>query len=81
MEKIPKLVEKIFQPEGMVFVLGAGDINRSIPDYIKRLKRRNWTWPSTFMLRSTPKAALPYRNKLLSEEKVEESRQKKSTGK
>ena len=40
MEKIPNLVEKIVQPEDMIFVLGAGDINRIIPDVIKRLKRR-----------------------------------------
>ncbi len=39
MEKIPNLVEKIVQPEDMIFVLGAGNINRIIPDIIKRLKK------------------------------------------
>jgi UDP-N-acetylmuramate--alanine ligase len=40
LEKIPDLVEKIARPEDMIFVLGAGNINRVIPEIIKRLERR-----------------------------------------
>jgi UDP-N-acetylmuramate--alanine ligase len=39
--KIPGLVEKIAQPKDMIFVLGAGNINRIIPEIIKRLERRS----------------------------------------
>jgi UDP-N-acetylmuramate--alanine ligase len=38
--KIPDLVEKIAQPEDMIFVLGAGNINKIIPEIIERLERR-----------------------------------------
>jgi UDP-N-acetylmuramate--alanine ligase len=39
--KIPGLVEKIARPKDMIFVLGAGNINRIIPEIIKRLERRS----------------------------------------
>ena len=38
--KIPDFVEKTAKPEDMVFVLGAGNINKVIPEIIKRLERR-----------------------------------------
>lgn len=38
--KIPDLVEKIAKSEDMIFVLGAGNINKVIPEIIKRLERR-----------------------------------------
>jgi UDP-N-acetylmuramate--alanine ligase len=38
--KIPDLVEKIAEPEDLIFVLGAGNINKVIPEIIKRLERR-----------------------------------------
>lgn len=38
--KIPDLVEKMAKPEDMIFVLGAGNINKVIPEIIKRLERR-----------------------------------------
>lgn len=38
--KIPGLVEKWAKPEDMIFVLGAGNINKIIPEIIKRLERR-----------------------------------------
>jgi UDP-N-acetylmuramate--alanine ligase len=38
--KIPDFVEKIAEPEDMIFVLGAGNINKVIPEIIKRLERR-----------------------------------------
>ena len=40
LEKIPDLVEKLAKPEDMIFVLGAGNINKTIPEIIKRLGRR-----------------------------------------
>ena len=40
MKKIPDLVEKMAEPEDMIFVLGAGNINQIIPEIIKRLERR-----------------------------------------
>jgi UDP-N-acetylmuramate-alanine ligase len=33
-------VEKIAKPDDMIFVLGAGNINKVIPEIIKRLGRR-----------------------------------------
>jgi UDP-N-acetylmuramate--alanine ligase len=39
--KIPALVEKIARPKDILFVLGAGNINRIIPEIIKRLGRRS----------------------------------------
>jgi UDP-N-acetylmuramate--alanine ligase len=41
LEKIPDLVEKLAKPNDMIFVLGAGNINKTIPEIIKRLERRN----------------------------------------
>lgn len=38
--KILDLVEKMAKPEDMIFVLGAGNINKVIPEIIKRLERR-----------------------------------------
>jgi UDP-N-acetylmuramate--alanine ligase len=40
LEKIPDLVEKMAQSKDMIFVLGAGNINKIIPEIIKRLERR-----------------------------------------
>jgi UDP-N-acetylmuramate--alanine ligase len=40
MNKIPSLVKKIAEPGDMILVLGAGDINRIIPDIIKTLETR-----------------------------------------
>jgi UDP-N-acetylmuramate--alanine ligase len=40
MKKIPDLVEKMAEPEDMILVLGAGNINQIIPEIIKRLERR-----------------------------------------
>ncbi len=38
--KIPDLVEQIAKPEDMILVLGAGNINKVIPEIIKHLERR-----------------------------------------
>jgi UDP-N-acetylmuramate--alanine ligase len=38
--KIPGMVEQWAKPEDMIFVLGAGNINKIIPEIIKRLERR-----------------------------------------
>jgi UDP-N-acetylmuramate--alanine ligase len=38
--KIPAFIEKIARPGDMIFVLGAGNINRIIPEIIERLERR-----------------------------------------
>jgi UDP-N-acetylmuramate--alanine ligase len=40
MKKIPDLVEELAEPEDMIFILGAGNINKVIPEIIKRLERR-----------------------------------------
>jgi UDP-N-acetylmuramate--alanine ligase len=40
-KKIPALLEKIAAPNDMIIVLGAGNINRIIPDVIARLEARN----------------------------------------
>ena len=40
MNKIPSLVKKIAEPGDMILVLGAGNINRIIPDIIKTLETR-----------------------------------------
>jgi UDP-N-acetylmuramate--alanine ligase len=40
MNKIPSLIKKIAEPGDMILVLGAGNINRIIPDIIKTLETR-----------------------------------------
>jgi UDP-N-acetylmuramate--alanine ligase len=40
MNKIPSLIKKIAEPGDMIFVLGAGNINRIIPDIIETLETR-----------------------------------------
>lgn len=40
MGKIPEIVEGIAEEEDMIFVLGAGNINKVIPEMIRRLERR-----------------------------------------
>jgi UDP-N-acetylmuramate--alanine ligase len=37
LSKIPALVAQIAEPEDLVFILGAGSINRIIPELIKEL--------------------------------------------
>jgi UDP-N-acetylmuramate--alanine ligase len=41
LKKIPVLLEKIAAPNDMVIVLGAGNVNRIIPDIIARLEARS----------------------------------------